>query len=228
MKGWFGLLFLFSMFSFSYADTLYLKNGRSMEGVIKKEDDQSVELEVGVECSVKFLKSDLNSISRSSSQDSLALRNKWKNDKLAGEKRMAEEKLADERKPRTIELSRDLQGIALNAILDDKVEAKMVLDTGASITLITRNIADKLRINLDKLQPDMNITVADGRKVSAKHIVIGKVEVQGAQARNVDAAVLLSEAGDVGFGDGLLGMSFLKNFNFKVDQKEKKLILEKL
>lgn len=228
MKGWFGLLFLFSMFSFSYADTLQLKNGRSMEGIIKKEDSQSIELEVGVGCSIKFLKSEVNSISRSSSQDSLALRAKWEKDKLASEKRMLDEKLADERKERTVEFSRGSQGILLNVKLDDKIEARMVLDTGASIILITRNVAGKLRINLDGLQPDMTMQTADGRKISAKHIVIGKVEVQGAQARNVDAAILLSEAGDMGFGDGLLGMSFLKHFNFKVDQKEKKLILEKL
>jgi len=228
MKGWFGFLFLFSMFSFSYADTLQLKNGRSMEGIIKREDSQSIELEVGVGCSIKFLKSEVNNISRSSPQDSLALRAKWEKEKLAGEKQRIEEGLAEERKPRTVEFSRGSQGILLNVNLDDTIEARMVLDTGASIMLITRNVAGKLRINLDGAQPDMTIQTADGRKISAKHIVIGKVEVQGAQARNVDAAVLLSEAGDMGFGDGLLGMSFLKHFNFRVDQKEKKLILEKL
>ena len=228
MKGWFGFLFLFSMFSFSYADTLQLKNGRSMEGIIKREDSQSIELEVGVGCSVKFLKSEVSSISRSSPQDSLALRAKWKKDKSASEERMAQERLAEERKPRAIDFSRGIQGIVLDVILDDKVEAKMVLDTGSSIMLITRNLADKLRVNLDTAQPDMTVQVADGRKVGAKRVVIGKVEVQGVQARNVDAAVLLSEAGDMGFGDGLLGMSFLKHFNFRVDQKEKKLILEKL
>lgn len=228
MKGWFGFLFLFSMFSFSYADTLQLKNGRSMEGIIKREDSQSIELEVGVGCSIKFLKSEVNNISRSSPQDSLALRAKWEKEKLAGEKQRIEEGLAEERKPRTVEFSRGSQGILLNVNLDDTIEARMVLDTGASIMLITRNVAGKLRINLDGAQPDMTIQTADGRKISAKHIVIGKVEVQGAQVRNVDAAVLLSEAGDMGFGDGLLGMSFLKHFNFRVDQKEKKLILEKL
>ncbi len=228
MKGCLGFLFLFSMFSLSYADTLQLKNGRSMEGIIKREDSQSIELEVGVGCSVKFLKSEINSISRSSPQDSLALRAKWEKEKLAGEKQMIEEGLAEERKPRTVDFSRGSQGILLNVKLDDKIEARMVLDTGASIMLITRNVAGKLGINLNGLQPDMTMQTADGRKISAKHIVIGKVEVQGAQARNVDAAILLSEAGDMGFGDGLLGMSFLKHFNFRVDQKEKKLILEKL
>jgi len=54
------------------------------------------------------------------------------------------------------------------------------------------------------------------------------MEVQGVVARKVDCAVLLDDTGDLGFGDGLLGMSFLKRFNFTVDQKQKKLTLEKL
>lgn len=228
MKVWLGALFLLFMAGLGYADTLHLKNGRSMEGIIKKEDSESLELEVGVNCSVKFLKSDISSISRSSQQDYPDLRAAWEKDKQEALERMAKERLAEEGRPRSVDFSHGSQGIVINALLDDRVEAKMVFDTGASIVLIARSIADKLGIDLGGSEPDLNVQVADGRSIGAKRIFINKIEVQGVYAENVEAAVLLSDAGDLGFSDGLLGMSFLKNFNFKVDQKEKKLILEKL
>jgi len=91
-----------------------------------------------------------------------------------------------------------------------------------------RNIAEELGINLDNIKPDMKATVADGRQVDAKRIVLENVKVENVEADNVEAAVLLGEEGGVDIGDGLLGMSFLSKFNFKIDNKDKKLILEKL
>ena len=111
--------------------------------------------------------------------------------------------------------------------LNEKVEVSLVLDTGASIMMLRKDVVEKLGMDLDNVKPDMQAQLADGRKVDAKHIILESVKVQDSQAQNVDAAVLLDEAG-ITFGDGLLGMSFLNRFNFKVDQKEKKLILEKL
>jgi clan AA aspartic protease (TIGR02281 family) len=112
--------------------------------------------------------------------------------------------------------------------LNGKVDAKMVLDTGSSLVMITKNVALKLGINLSAAtKPDLKAQVADGRQVNAKRIILGTMEVQGVVAKNVEAVVLLDDTGSLGFGDGLLGMSFLNRFNFKVDQKAKKLILER-
>ncbi|MFH1398429.1 MAG: hypothetical protein ABIH27_07770 [Candidatus Omnitrophota bacterium] len=52
--------------------------------------------------------------------------------------------------------------------------------------------------------------------------------VQGVEAKEVDAAVLLDEVAGIKFKDGLLGMSFLKKFNFKIDQANNRVILERL
>ena len=101
------------------------------------------------------------------------------------------------------------------------------MDTGASIMMLRKDVAKKLGLDLDTAKFDMQVQLADGRKVNAKYVVLESVKVQNSEALNVDAAVLLDEA-DISFGEGLLGMSFLSRFNFKVDQKEKKLILEKL
>lgn len=226
MKFLLSLFLLFAFFRFAYADTIYLKNGRSISGIIKRDDGETVELEVDAG-SVKFLKSEIKSIAQSPKQDAQALRQQWEISNQDLEERIVVQKLEEERKPRVADFSRGAQGITLDVLLNDKVKARMILDTGASAMVITRDIAQQLRINLVNIKPDIKAQVADGRQIDAKRVIIDKVEVQGVEASNVEAVVLLNETNDLGFGDGLLGMSFLKKFNFKVDQKGKKLILEK-
>jgi clan AA aspartic protease (TIGR02281 family) len=102
------------------------------------------------------------------------------------------------------------------------------LDTGASLVMLSKDVAKKIGINLDKVKPDMKVIMADGRQANAKQIILDSIRVENVEAEKVEAAVLLDQTGELGFGDGLLGMSFLKKFNFKIDQKDKKLILEKL
>jgi len=222
-------LFLLSLFfEFSYADTLYLKNGHSIDGIIKSDDGKILELEVGLASSVSFLKSEIESIKKDSQKDSQSLRQKWQERKLEVDNKIAKQELEEENKPKSAGFSHNLSGMVVNVILNNKVEAKMVLDTGASVMIITKNIADKLKLDMRKTEPDTKMQVADGRKVNVKRIIIDRVAVEGVEARNVEAAVLMDDTGNLSFSDGLLGMSFLKRFNFKVDQKEKKLILEKL
>ncbi|MDO8661924.1 MAG: retropepsin-like aspartic protease [Candidatus Omnitrophota bacterium] len=222
------LFLLCVSFKFSYADTLYLKNGRSIDGIIESDNGRTVRLVVGVNSSVSFLKTEIESIVKSPEQDYQALRQKWEKQKVAQEEKMAKLKLEEEALPNAVDFSHSQQGIAVNVTLNNKVNARMVLDTGASSIIITRKIAEDLKINLTKVEPDMKVQVADGRQISAKRIILESVEVQGVEVKNVEGAILLDDAGNLGFGDGLLGMSFLKRFNFKVDQREKKLILEKL
>ena len=55
---------LFNFKSQASADTLFLKNGRSIDGLIKKEDVDNVELEISFG-SMKFSKKQIDSIVRS-------------------------------------------------------------------------------------------------------------------------------------------------------------------
>ena len=218
---------LLVMFSQVFADTIKLKNGRSVDGIIKEEDAERIELEVS-SGSVKFLKSEILEISRSSREELNYLRDRWQRNKLELDNRLAKQRIGEESKPKKAGFTHDSKGMTIGVILNGKVEAEMVLDTGASMVLITRNVARRLGINLERLKPNMNVMVADGRSIPAARIVLDKVKVENSEVRNVAASVLMYEGPDLGFGDGLLGMSFLRNFNFKIDQKEKKLILEKL
>ena len=219
-------LLLLIIVSQSFADTIKLKNGRSIEGIIKEEGGESLELEVSSGL-VKFSNNEISDISRSSNADLVSLRSRWQKNKFELDNRLAEQRAYEENKPRKAVFSHDARGIAIKVILNNKVEAEMILDTGASLVLITRGTAKKLGINLDKLKPDMKVLVADGRPVDAARITLSNVKVENFEVINVAASVLMEEKSDLGFADGLLGMSFLKHFNFKIDQKEKKLILEK-
>jgi clan AA aspartic protease (TIGR02281 family) len=220
-------LIFFFIFSQASADTIKLRNGRSVEGIIKAEDGERIELEVG-SGSVKFLKSEIADISRSSNAELNSLRERWRKNKLELDNRLARQRSVEDSKPRRAGFTQSAKGMTVGVTLNNKVETEMVLDTGASLVLITRSVARRLGINLERLKPDMSILVADGRSVPAARIILERVKVENSEARNVAASVLMDERSNLGFGDGLLGMSFLRNFNFKIDQKENKLILEKL
>ena len=221
------LVFLFNILGLAFADTLYLKNGRSIEGIIKNEDNEVVDLEV-YGGSVKFMKSEIEKIEKASLEDSNALRQKWERQKIENQNKILGQQLEEGRRPKQIEFSQDTQNIILPVSLNNKLEVSLILDTGASLVVLRKNIAEKLGIDLNNVKPQAQLTLADGRQVNAKYIILESVKVENAEAKNVEAAVMLDDTGEAGLGDGLLGMSFLKRFNFKVDHRDKKLILEKL
>lgn len=213
------LIFLFSFVISLSADTIYLKNGRTMEGLIKSEDAEGIKLDVGFG-TVGLQKVEIERISRSAPGEAATMRQNW-------EKQKQEEKLKEERKPKEADISRQSGSIFVDALLNRKTTAHFMLDTGASTMLITKDVAKKLGINTDYKKDVVQVQVADGRNVNAKYIVLESVNVQGSEAKNVEAAVLLDDSKNAGYQDGLLGMSFLKNFKFKIDPKSNKLILEK-
>lgn len=225
-----GIFFVLIFFAYSLleADVLYLVNGRSIEGIITKEDADNVELEVSSGI-VKFRKSDIERIAPSSPSEYSSIRRKWEKEKIEAERNMTRRAKEEERRPKEVVLVNSApHTINVNAVLNKQASVTLLLDTGASIVLLRRSVAEKLGINLNDAKPDLKITVADGRQVGAKSLMLENLRIEDAEANNVQAAVFLEETGSVDFGDGLLGMSFLKRFNFKVDQQSKKLILEKL
>lgn len=212
------------------ADILYLKNGRSLEGLIKEEGKDFVELEV-FGGTVKLNMREIERIEKSAPEQMAAILKKWEKKKIENQEMILKRQLEEERKPKKIEKKVDFlektQHIVLTVLLNKKIEASLILDTGASLIVLKKDIGKKLGIDLKGVNPDVTLILPDGRKMQANHIILESVKVENVEAKNVEAALMLDDAGELHFGDGLLGMSFLKQFNFKVDQKGKKLILEK-
>ncbi len=210
----------------AHADTVYLKNGRAMEGVVKSEDSQGIEFEISIG-TVKFQKSEIVRIEKSEANDAV-LRAQWEKDKQIAEERRQKIIEEEEKKPKTVEFAKDKQSIIVDCLLDNKVPARLVLDTGATTVVLRNSVAQRLLgMNSGRFIPDMKVRLADGRIASAKFIIIGSLKVQDAEVKRVEACVLTSDVGGADMQDGLLGMSFLKNFKFTIDQENKKLILEK-
>lgn len=102
--------------------------------------------------------------------------------------------------------------------------AQMVFDTGASLVVVPWKIATGLGFAID---PKKTIEMTSASTVESAPLVrIPKVSVLGEEVENVEALVkdLPPEAGV----DGLLGMSFIRHFNVKIDFKIGKLTLERL
>ena len=221
-------LILFSFQLQALADTLYLKNGRNIEGLIKKEDADQVELEISFG-SMKFSKKQIERIVRSSPEEAQLLRQGWADDKKEAQEREREAQLMREHEPKQVNMDKQSGHVVVTATLNKKVKANLILDTGASLILLSDKIADSLGIDADaKNTNPVELILADGRKTEARMVTLESVSVEDSEVENIEAAILPAKESATLPYDGLMGMSFLKRFNFKIDQKNDKLILEKL
>lgn len=214
-----------------------------MEGFIRDEKAEPVLIDVGFGV-IGLKRSEIESFSRSNEKDAQRLRDRWSRQKKESEERNKEQKIKEqialrqreedvaarkkeELNSKRINIADESGHIIVTALLNNKVNATFILDTGASLVIIKDSIARQLGINISALKREVKLKVADGRESTAKYTVLSSVNVQGVEALNVDAAILSSDVQDPGLKDGLLGMAFLKNFNFKIDQRNKSLTLEK-
>lgn len=223
---------LFAIFGFkvlAQADILYLKNGRSIEGVIVKDDHGDISLEVicGI---MKFPKEQIETVKKSTSPDELkSIQDSWEEERKLSEAKANERKKKQEGAPKEAEMDKKSGQITVETMLNKKVKATLMLDTGASLVVLSSKVAASLGLDAGSgFNQPIEMTLADGRKITARSVILESVSVQGSELEKVEAAILPEQENSMLTHDGLLGMSFLKKFNFKIDQTENKLILEKL
>ncbi len=207
------------------ADTVYLKNGRHLEGIIVSETDEYAELSVGFG-SVKFYRQEIEQIVRSSAQDKQKIEESWEHERLRKEeefkKRQEEEKI----KPREIMVGRYGNHLFVDALLNARVKAKLLVDTGSSFVVLSSRIAKELNIDVTNGASDIKLVLADGQTAPAKRIKLDAISIDEVNVRDIEAAVVSQDNAFLGF-DGLLGMSFLQLFKFEIDLKNNKLVLNR-
>ena len=97
---------------------------------------------------------------------------------------------------------------------DSRVETMMVLDTGATTTLLHEEIADEL--GLDDFVPGRGHGVG-GIEIETKATRLDLIAVGPHQKEGIRVDVISYQGPEEGYFSGLLGMNFLKGLVFRID-----------
>lgn len=108
-------------------------------------------------------------------------------------------------------------GMFVDVVLNGRVKAKLLVDTGATVTMISSKLAYRLSLNPNDTWfiPMRGVSgIAWAALEKVRSIAVGDATVS-------DVDVLVYDTGM----DGILGMSFLGEFDFSIDVGGKRLIL---
>jgi clan AA aspartic protease (TIGR02281 family) len=119
-----------------------------------------------------------------------------------------------------IKLERSGNSYYVNAVINRRHKIKLLLDTGATDTQLPMAFAKQIGVPKWKTRP-VNVRVASGGLIPSIAFTIPELSVEGAKARDVGGVVLKNS------NTGLLGMSYLNNFIFKIDPQENLLYLKR-
>ncbi|MBI4846253.1 MAG: aspartyl protease family protein [Candidatus Omnitrophica bacterium] len=244
----------FGIFARGYADVIYLKNGKVMEGLIQEETDEYVMIELGFG-SIKLKKEKIKEIKRAEKEEVEQLKSKWEIEAGQREREAAEEmkriKEEEERNKQRIKkefeqrreeqqkaseasnqkISRKVikcikrgNALGVEALLNGRISVELLIDTGATDIFLNQSIKNKLGMGISWNQ--VRIITAGEKLLKGKCFVLKSVRVGEVELKNIDAVMMFDSAEGVSSWDGVLGMSFFKNFKFNIDYGNRELVLE--
>jgi clan AA aspartic protease (TIGR02281 family) len=112
--------------------------------------------------------------------------------------------------------------VVVDAVLNRRLMVPMLLDTGADLTVLTKQVAKDLRLSsLDHL-PKMEFKTAGGM-VKFPIATLQSLRVGTAEIKDLNVAIDI----DGHMPMGLLGMTFLRHFKVTVDQQRGQVTLER-
>ncbi len=108
--------------------------------------------------------------------------------------------------------------------LNDRIDGLFLLDTGATYVTLSSELAGTLGLGLSE-KNNVAVTLANGSSIAAQPVILDSMQTGDARVNGV-IAMILPQSPHEGV-DGLLGMSFLREFTIQLDPVNKKLVLQK-
>jgi hypothetical protein len=107
-------------------------------------------------------------------------------------------------------------------VVNGQVNGRLVVDTGASITMLGSDIVKALGLSIPADAPRVSVRVADGRLLERPIVRLASLRVGDMTVENLDVVI-----GDrVGAGDGLLGQNFLRHFRVSIEPERSRIVLD--
>lgn len=125
-----------------------------------------------------------------------------------------------------VPLKNSRNALMVDAVLSQhsrQADGSFIIDTGATYTSISGQMADALGLDLENCEK-VAITTANGR-IEVPKVIIETLSVNGLEARNVEATVIPVRQGSS--FSGLLGLSFIRQFVLTIDPQAGHLIFRK-
>ena len=127
----------------------------------------------------------------------------------------------------SIALEQQREHYLVNGLVDNSNTIRLMIDTGASISVMSTEYFNRIK---NQLAPEFvrNATInTAGGVVQAPIYQFASFEIGDYRIPNMQFVVMLLEnSGSKNNGDGLLGMNYLKAFNFQIDQENSRLLLK--
>lgn len=111
----------------------------------------------------------------------------------------------------------------LYVTFNERKPQEMAIDTGASLVVVPHKMAQDVGLYVSGEAPKIKLQLADGKTIiEAQLVTAPTIRVGRFTAKNVKCAVLPANLPEA---MALLGMSFLGQYNFKIDKEQSKLVL---
>ncbi len=110
----------------------------------------------------------------------------------------------------------------VEALINGNVKANLMVDTGATMVILSERLGERLGIKNKKDFPSMSFSTAGG-KVESPLFVLESLKIGEAEVFGLEASTNPNFKGNV---DGLLGMSFLGEFKLEIDRENSKMLLK--